>query len=96
MRPTFPVDDLWIASVVVSPAAKAWIDSNFAKICLQVESEQELLDIESKAREAGIECHVVTDSGLTEFAGVLTKTCLALGPDEVENIDKITGHLRLY
>ena len=81
--------------VRITPAAHDWIEANFAKVTLQVESEEELLEIEKQAKAAGIECHLVTDSGLTEFHGVATNTCLALGPDEVEKIDKITGHLKL-
>ena len=73
-----------------------WIEGMFTKICVKVNSEQELLDIETKAKAAGIECHVITDNGLTEFNGVPTKTCLALGPDTSENIDPITKHLPLY
>lgn len=71
-----------------------WLASSFAKVCVRVDSEQELLDIHEKAKAAGIESHVVTDSGLTEFSGP-TITCLALGPDYSEKIDEITGHLKL-
>lgn len=73
-----------------------WLESSFKKVCLQVASEQELLDIEAKAQGAGLECHLVTDSGLTEFAGVPTRTCLAIGPDEESRIDAVTGSLKLY
>lgn len=83
-------------TVILTKAAKEWISGNFAKICLQVDSEAELLEIEKKAKEIGIECHIVTDSGKTEFNGVPTKTCLALGPDYSDKIDKITGNLKLY
>jgi len=38
---------------------------------------------------------VIVDSGLTEFHGVKTKTCLAIGPNKKEDIDKITGSLKL-
>lgn len=82
--------------VQLNQAEQAWIDSSFAKICLQVNSEQELLDIEAKALAAGIECHMVIDAGRTEFNGVPTRTCLALGPDFVDKIDAITGGLKLY
>jgi PTH2 family peptidyl-tRNA hydrolase len=44
---------------------------------------------------AGIKHHVVTDSGLTEFGGVPTKTCVAIGPDKSSKIDIITGGLEL-
>ena len=82
--------------VCLEEAEKEWLKSSFAKVCLVVNSEQELLDIEAKAKAAGVECHVVTDSGRTEFNGVPTKTCLALGPDYDEKIDPITGNLKLY
>lgn len=38
----------------------------------------------------------ITDVGRTEFNGVPTITALAIGPNKSEDIDKITGHLKLY
>ena len=73
-----------------------WIDDGrYAKICVSVDSEQELLDVYAKAKDAGIVCSLITDAGLTEFNGVPTKTVVAIGPDESEKIDKITGALKL-
>lgn len=80
----------------LSKAELAWIRSGFAKICLQVNSEDELRDLHQKAKEAGLESHLVIDSGKTEFGGVPTVTCLAIGPDQCDKIDIITGHLKLY
>lgn len=77
------------------PAQRAWLSGHFAKICCRVNSEQELLDIYSAAKQAGLEVHLITDSGRTEFHGQPTHTCLAIGPDEAEKIDLITGHLQL-
>lgn len=77
-------------------AQSEWLESSFKKVTLQVDSERELMEIAAAARKAGVECHVITDSGATEFGGVPTKTCLALGPDYDECIDPITGHLKLY
>lgn len=82
--------------VHLSDAQKEWLSSSFAKICVRVDSEEELMQIAAKAEELGITCHIITDSGKTEFNGVPTKTCLALGPDHGERLDKITGNLRLY
>lgn len=73
-----------------------WLLNRFAKICLRVESEEELLDIHKKALEAGLTSCLVTDSGKTEFGGVPTNTCIAIGPDRAERIDAITGELKLY
>ncbi len=83
-------------NVEFTDAMKEWMNDSFAKICLQVNSEAELEDIAKKAKEAGLECHLITDSGRTEFNGVPTKTCLAIGPDYCDKIDKITSHLQLY
>jgi PTH2 family peptidyl-tRNA hydrolase len=83
-------------SVKLSKAAREWIESGFAKICVRVESETELLDIRNKADAAGLEVHLVQDAGKTEFGGIPTLTCLAIGPDDSAKIDKVTGHLKLY
>ena len=72
-----------------------WIRGSFKKVCVGVESDDELLEIYRKARQAGLVVHMVTDSGKTEFHGVATRTCLAIGPDEAEKIDKVTGDLKL-
>ncbi len=73
----------------------AWVHSGQKKICVGVADEEGLLDLYRKAREAGLTAHIITDSGMTEFHGKPTKTCIAIGPDIVEKIDKLTGHLRL-
>lgn len=80
----------------LSKVQQEWIDSSFAKVCVQVNSEEQLLGIKERAEIAGLEVHLITDSGLTEFHGVPTNTCLAIGPDYSEKIDKITENLLLY
>ena len=72
-----------------------WLAGLNKKVALVAHSEAELLEIEAKAKAAGILCYVVTDEGMTQFNGVKTKTCLALGPDLADKIDAITGHLKL-
>lgn len=72
-----------------------WLLSSFAKVCVRVNSLEELLEIENKAKGAGLEVHLITDSGKTEFHGEPTPTCLAIGPDYSEKIDPITGELKL-
>ena len=78
-----------------SDAERQWLTEGFAKVCCRVNSEGELLEILAQAREAGLEVHMITDSGKTEFHGQPTNTCLAIGPDEAEKIDPITGELEL-
>lgn len=73
-----------------------WLEGGQTKICLVVNSEDELLELDSKARDSGLISNIITDAGRTEFNGVPTKTCLAIGPNNREDIDDITGHLKLY
>ncbi len=77
-----------------SPLA-AWLDGRFTKVCVYVESEDALLAIHQRAREAGIMTALIVDSGRTEFAGVPTKTVVAVGPDWSDAVDAITGELSL-
>jgi PTH2 family peptidyl-tRNA hydrolase len=72
-----------------------WLKGLFTKVVVSCDSEQELLELRNKAAQEDIHYALITDAGLTEFHGVPTNTCLALGPDNVEIINKITGHLKL-
>ena len=76
-------------------AIREWLSGKFAKICVGIGSEEELLELFEKAKEADLLCSLITDSGLTEFNGVPTNTCIAIGPAKSEEINKITGHLKL-
>lgn len=73
-----------------------WLAASFKKICLVVNSEAELLAVHTAASEAHIPLKLITDLGHTEFHGVPTVTCLAIGPYWSDEIDKITGGLTLY
>jgi len=73
-----------------------WIATGNTKVCVRVDSEQELDDIYNAAKAAGLEVHMIIDEGATEFHGNKTKTCLAIGPNAAGEIDRITGHLQLY
>lgn len=72
-----------------------WMNGMFAKICVSVDSEEELLQIFSAAKEQNLTVELITDGGLTEFHGQATITCLAIGPHQSEKIDPITSHLKL-
>ena len=76
-------------------AINDWIFGQFTKVCVQVKSEAELQEIYDKAKEAGLICSLITDAGHTEFGGVPTKTCCAIGPNWSSEIDPITKHLPL-
>lgn len=81
--------------VEVTPEMKAWALGLFTKICVGVDSEEELIQIWKEARNMDIPCSLIKDAGLTEFGGVPTYTAVAIGPDEADLIDTITGHLKL-
>lgn len=82
-------------AIKLTPAQSEWIQGIFKKICVRVDSEQALLDIAEAANRTGVQCSLIQDAGLTEFGGVPTYTCLALGSDHAEKIDPITGDLNL-
>ena len=73
-----------------------WFVSGCTKVCVYVDSEDELLCIAAEAEKRGIIASVITDWGLTEFHGEHTKTCLALEPLPAEVADELTGGLPLY
>jgi peptidyl-tRNA hydrolase, PTH2 family len=73
-----------------------WLETGFTKICLQCHDEDELLKLYTEASLAGLNTILITDNGTTEFGGVPTVTCCAIGPNDAEEIDKITKHLKLY
>lgn len=72
-----------------------WFISDFRKICVYVESENELINIFIKAKNKNLICSIIKDNGLTEFKGIPTFTSVAIGPDFSEKIDEITGNLPL-
>jgi len=80
----------------LSEVEKEWLNSGATKICLVVKSEDELIELAQKARQANLKTHVIKDLGRTEFDGIETITACAIGPDLSENIDPITSHLVLY
>lgn len=72
-----------------------WLQNSFRKIVCYVNSEQELKDLHQKALDKGLMSHMIEDNGATEFNGVKTLTCLAIGPHEDSKFEGITDHLPL-
>lgn len=74
-----------------------WLNGPFTKICVSCDSEEELMKLYQQAVESDtIEYYaLIEDAGRTEFNGVPTHTCISIGPADPEEIDKITGHLKL-
>ncbi|HVV82686.1 MAG TPA: aminoacyl-tRNA hydrolase, partial [Kofleriaceae bacterium] len=82
---TFTLDD----------AMAEWLGGRFTKVCVGVTSEAALDDVVARARAAGLPCALIVDAGATEFHGVPTPTCCAVGPAWSEDVDAITGTLPL-
>ena len=61
---------------------------------MKVENDAQLLELEAKARAAGLISYVVLDAGRTQIAAG-SRTVLAIGPAPAAVIDKITSHLKL-
>jgi len=74
---------------------RRWFSSGQTKICVSVDTEDELFEIAQQSKDMGVMFSVITDSGKTEFNGVATNTVICIGPDFEDKIDKITGHLKL-
>ena len=90
--------DLDNSSFLYIPLTKEieeWLNNSFTKICVYCNTEKELESLYEEARKKDIPCSIITDNGKTEFNGVPTKTCIAIGPAESKDIDAITGHLPL-
>lgn len=86
----------WKLEVENNSPLDTWLSGSFTKICLAVNSEEELLELHRKAEEAGLDCSLIQDNGLTEFGGVKTYTTVAIGPAYSKDIDEITGNLSLF
>ena len=72
-----------------------WLNGKFTKIVVSVDSDEELIALNKALDETYIPHALITDSGLTEFHGVPTNTCLGIGPYISKEIDKFTGNLPL-
>jgi peptidyl-tRNA hydrolase, PTH2 family len=71
-----------------------WIDEGMPKVVLQVGDESELLRLHDLAIDRGLPASLIEDAGRTVIpAGTIT--CLGIGPADDEDIDQLTGELKL-
>jgi PTH2 family peptidyl-tRNA hydrolase len=73
-----------------------WLKNSFRKICVYVNSEEELEAVHQKALNSGLISHLIIDNGKTEFHNIPTATCLAVGPAWDYKFIGITDHLPLF
>ena len=88
--------DLLSKSKKLDKEDKQWLLHGQKTVACQVNTEEELTQLHQAAKAAGLKCYMQIDSGRTEFNGEKTPTVIAIGPNNSEDIDKITGNLKLY
>jgi len=71
-----------------------WKDQGGKKVVLKVDDEKELIKYMSMIENEGIKVALIKDAGHTVIEPG-TVTCLGVGPDMEEKIDKITGKLKM-
>ena len=73
---------------------KKWRSGGSKKVILKVKDLLDLLKYQKNAQKAGLKTALIKDAAITFFEEP-TITCLAIGPDDAEKIDKITGKLKI-
>lgn len=71
-----------------------WKGHGQRKIIVRCQSEDELRDLLKKARAKKLPAALIEDAGLTQLEPG-TPTCLGVGPAPDEELDPITGNLKL-
>lgn len=80
-----------LAVPIISPAMREWLNGSFTKIVVSVNSDEEWYELlETLDNQSELPYYKITDNGATEFKGVKTDTCVAIGPAEDWRIDCIT------
>ena len=74
---------------------RKWLKDGMTKITVKCPSLEELIALQLEAEKLNIPVVKVTDAGLTEFNGVPTDTCIVLGPYLADEINRVTGDLKL-
>jgi PTH2 family peptidyl-tRNA hydrolase len=71
-----------------------WRDEGAKKVAVEAESLEELRELARKAEQLDIVQVLIQDAGHTEVAPGTT-TCLGVGPDQAQRVDRVTGSLPL-
>lgn len=88
-----------VAHASLSAAEKSkfrreWIKEGQKKSVLKVSDLGELMEIHDEVKKSDLPFALIQDAGLTQLPPD-TITCLGIGPAPEEEIDKITGKLKL-
>jgi len=88
------IDSFLKSQKELDSCADSWLNEGMKKVVLEVQDERELVLYFQKAKDLGLPACLITDAGHTEIpAG--TKTAVGVGPGKNEDIDKVTGELKL-
>ncbi len=71
-----------------------WYEEGQRKIVVKAKNLDELLYLKERAEKLGLLTCLIRDAGLTEVPPG-TITCLGIGPDDEQIINKVTGNLPL-
>ena len=71
-----------------------WKKEGAKKVVLKVKDEKELFKYKQMAEDFGLKTALITDAGHTVLEPG-TITCLGIGPDLEEKIDKVSGKLKM-
>jgi len=74
---------------------KKWRNEGMMKIVVKVKDEKELYKYKQNAEDTGLITAVITDAGHTVVEPG-TVTCMAIGPDDEDKIDLVTGMLKIF
>ncbi len=74
---------------------KQWKGEGQKKIVLKADGESELFRLADAAERRGLPNVIVRDAGHTQLEPG-TVTCLAVGPGDEDEVDRVTGDLSLY
>lgn len=88
------INDQYIIPMEKGSPIQKWLSGLFTKIVVGCDSLEEIDNIEKQCIEKGVIFARIIDSGLTEFNGIPTDTCIAVGPGPKNIIDEITGELK--
>lgn len=72
-----------------------WRAEGMKKVILKVPSLPELIKHHKHAKKDKLVSVLITDAGKTFFKKA-TKTCVGIGPAEDAELDRVTGHLKMY
>lgn len=82
-------------TVKLSNEEASWLMSGSLVSVVGCGSEDALRDLVLRATLADIEVHEITDAHKVDLDGTPTLTCAAFGPAPTDELDRITGALKL-